>query len=100
MRKTKAAKKKTAAAKPAAKPIERSDRDYEQEVWTASKWRMEHFNENYWAIIGSLMTPSDRFVRDEVVGVATKDEAKRIIEAHNQEIAELEARLAKRATKG
>lgn len=61
----------------------------EPEAHTASEWVMGHFNEDYWSIYGLLRTPSDGSTRDEVMGVAHKDEAKRICEAHNAEVAEL-----------
>ncbi|HOX59357.1 MAG TPA: hypothetical protein P5205_19505 [Candidatus Paceibacterota bacterium] len=65
------------------------DWEYESEVHTASRWTMTHFNEGYWSIMGLLKTPSDGFTRDEVMGVAPKEEAERICEAHNAEVKEL-----------
>jgi hypothetical protein len=68
----------------------RKDWEYEPEGHTASKWVMGHFNEDYWSIYGLVRTPSDGSTRDEVMGVAHKDEAKRICQAHNAEVKELQ----------
>ena len=62
---------------------------YEEEVWAAGDWRLEHFNEDSWAIIGLIKTPSDGFTRDEVVGVVTGMYAQGIVDAHNAAMQEI-----------
>jgi hypothetical protein len=59
------------------KARKKSDWEYEPEAHTASKWTMSQFNEDYWSIKGLLTTPSDGLTRDEVMGVASRDEASR-----------------------
>jgi hypothetical protein len=70
---------------------------YETEVHTPSKWELSHFNGDYWSIEGMLITPSDSFVRGEVMGVAHKGEAERICKAHNDEIAAVRSQVRKAA---
>jgi hypothetical protein len=70
---------------------------YEREVHTPSKWELSHFNENFWSMMGMVMTPSDASVRSEVIGVATKEEAERICKAHNDEIAAIRSQVHKAA---
>jgi len=68
--------------------------EYEEEVWTAEEWTLEHFNEKYWSIIGMIRTPSTGDTRPEVVGVASEMYAQGIVDAHNAAIRELRDRSA------
>lgn len=78
-----------AAHKAGVKVTASLEPEYEKEVHTSGYWWLEHFNEDYWSILGWLKTPSDGDRRDEVMGVASLSEAGRIVTAHNAEIKEL-----------
>jgi hypothetical protein len=75
-------------------PIVGDSWEYEEEVWTAEEWTLEHFNDEYWSIIGMIRTPSTGDTRPEVVGVASEMYAQGIVDAHNAAIRELRARTA------
>ena len=63
--------------------------EYEEEVWTAEDWWLEHFNKEWWSIMGMIRTPSTGDTRSEVVGVASDMYAQGIVDAHNTAMQEM-----------
>jgi len=68
--------------------------EYEEEVWTAEDWWLEHFNEEWQSIMCMIRTPSTGDTRPEVVGVASDMYAQGIVDAHNTALRELRERIA------
>ena len=57
--------------------------EYEEEVWVDGDWHLKKFNSRSYEIRGNIMTPSTKFVRTEVVGMASDLYAQDIVDAHN-----------------
>lgn len=77
-------------------------KEYETEISKAGMWSWKKFSETHNEIVGKVFTPSEgeKSEREEVVGVAPSvpfNEAKRIVDAHNQEIKNLIAEMTMRS---